>query len=187
MNEEATKIDRFLCFIEQRIIERIEGTDIGESCTATLLLIFAAIDSLSKITCSDREFEEYKKPNGKRGNRHRFTGFLGNMMPQEYENHKQEIWNLRNDIVHTGIGTKVILSKNDLDTRHLEEANGHLWINTRQFFNDFIEAFHRIKKDIRNKGSFYQNARNRLNDFNIISIDDEDPATPSPGPDDSVF
>jgi len=186
MNDEETKIDIFLNFIEKRIIEPINKTDIGESCTATLLLIFAAIDSLSKITCGDNEFELYK--NGK-GNRVRFTGFLEDVMDKKYKNFKGRIYSLRNDIVHTGINAKVILCKNPQDSKHLQEVNGYLWINTEQFFDDFTEMFGKIKSNIRNKGTFYLNAKNRLKEFNIINLDEDeyDDPTPSPGPDEEPF
>lgn len=181
MDEEDTKIDDFLSFIEKRIISPIDETDINESCTATLLLIFAAIDSLSKITCGDNEFELYK--NG-RGVGDRFKGFLEGVMNKEYKNFKKEIYDLRNDIVHTGINTKVILSRNVHDVKHLQKVNGYLWINTNQFFKDFIETFEKIKTVIGNKGTFYLNAKNRLKSLNIINIDGDeyDEAIPSPGP-----
>jgi len=186
MNEEDKRIDDFLSFIEKRIISPIDETDINESCTATLLLIFAAIDSLSKITCGDNEFELYKE---KKGNRKRFVGFLEGVMNKKYKNFKEEIYNLRNDMVHTGINTKVILSKNVNDVKHLQKENGYLWINTKQFFKDFTETFEKIKTVIGNKRTFYINAKNRLKSFNIINIDrDEyDEAIPSTGPDDSFF
>ncbi len=186
MNDEEKKIDDFLSFIEKRIIVPIDEININESCTATLLLIFAAIDSLSKITCSDNKFELYK--NG-RGVGDRFKGFLEGVMNKEYKNFKKEIYDLRNDIVHTGINAKVILSKDQKNIKHLKKENGHLWIDTKQFFNDFTEAFEQIKIDIRNKGKFYLNAKNRLKNFNIIEYDEDkdDVATPSLGPDISVI
>lgn len=186
MNEENTKIDDFLSFIEKRIIVPIDEININESCTATLLLIFAAIDSLSKITCSDNEFEQYKE---KKGNRKRFVDFLEGVMNKKYKNFKAEIYDLRNDIVHTGINTKVILSKNVHDVKHLQKVNGYLWINTKQFFKDFTETFEKIKTDIGNKGTFYLNAKNRLKNFIVINIDRDkyDEPIPSTGPIDSPF
>jgi hypothetical protein len=186
MDKEETKINDFLSFIEKRIIDPIDEININESCTATILLIFAAIDSLSKITCGDKEFELYKE---KRGNKNRFVGFLEGAMNKKYNKFKEEIYDLRNDIVHTGINAKAILSKDVHNVKHLQKVNGYLWINTKQFFKDFTETFEKIKTDIRNKGTFYINAKNRLKNFNIINIDrDEyDEAIPSTGPDDSFF
>ena len=68
------KIDNFLGLLEERNINSIDaGFKIKESCTATLLLIFAAIDSLSKITCTDPEYDLFRQ---KKGNRVRFISFL---------------------------------------------------------------------------------------------------------------
>ncbi len=165
MDKVDEKINKFINLLKERTINPIDNTDIKESCTATLLLIFAAVDSLSKITCCDQQYDLLKK---KRGNNVRFTGFLENVMRNKYSNFKDDIYNLRNDIVHTGINTKVIFSKNQHDNKHLQIVNEHLWINTKQFLYDFKEAIEQIYIDIKNKGTFFQNAMNRLKEFNII-------------------
>ena len=54
MDKVDNKVNNFISLLKERTINRIDDTDIKESCTATLLLIFAAVDSLSKITCNDR-------------------------------------------------------------------------------------------------------------------------------------
>ena len=182
MDKVDEKINNFIDLLKERTINQIDDTDIKESCTATLLLIFAAVDSLSKITCNDDDYNLFKN---KTGNKKRFTGFLENVMGNKYSNFKDDIYNLRNDIVHTGINIKVILSKNQHRDKHLQKLNGHLWINTRQFLDDFKKAIDQIYINIKNKGTFFQNAMNRLKEFNIIELhEQEDMATPSPGPDD---
>jgi len=53
MTEEAltdqTKIDAYLNIIEERILAPIQKTEIQKYCTATLLILFAAIDGLGKL------------------------------------------------------------------------------------------------------------------------------------------
>ena len=185
MDEIDEKFKNFINLLKERTIYPIDNTDIKESCTATLLLLFAVVDSLSKITCSDSDYESFKK---KRGNKDRFTGFLSEVMGNKYAVRSDDIYDLRNDIVHTGINTKVILYKSQDPEKHLEPFDKYLWINTNQFLDDLKNALDKIKKDIDEQGQFYQNAKDRLKNFSIIEVDEKhDIAIPSPGPDDSFY
>ena len=185
MDKVDEKINKFINLLKERTINPIDNTEIKESCTATLLLIFAAVDSLSKITCSDKDYDLFKI---RKGNAERFKGFLENVMGNEYLKFKDAIYDLRNDIVHTGINSKVIFCKSQHDNKHLQEVSGHLWINTTQFLDDFKKAIEQINIDIRNKGKYFKNAMNRLKEFNIIELyEQQDLTPPSPGPDDSPF
>jgi len=49
MSQDREKIDAYLNVIEERIIAPIETSDVQLYCTATLLLLFAAIDGLGKL------------------------------------------------------------------------------------------------------------------------------------------
>ncbi len=185
MEEVEKKFNKFINLLKERTINAIANSEIKESCTATLLLIFAAVDSLSKITCSNSEYELYKK---KKGNKVRFTGFLDKVMRNKYAVYKNNIYDLRNDIVHTGINTKVILSKSQDHEKHLKSIDGYLWINTNQFLDDFKVTIEQIKNDIDVQDQFYQNAKNRIIDFKIIEIDEQhDIPSPSPGPYEKPF
>lgn len=185
MDEADKKFKNFINLLKERTIYPIDNTDIKESCTATLLLLFAAVDSLSKITCSDHEFDLYKK---NKGNKFRFTGFLDEVMGNKYADYKDHIYSLRNDMVHTGINIKVILSKSQHHEKHLQLVGGYLWVNTKQFLIDFKEAIEQIKIDIDEQGKFYLNAMNRLKEINIIEVEEQhDIPFPSPGPNDSFY
>ena len=185
MEEVNEKFKRFLNLLKERTINPIENWGIKESCTATLLLLFAAVDSLSKITCRDSDYELHKK---KRGNKDRFTGFISEVMGNKYAVRSNDIYDLRNDIVHTGINTKVILSKSLDHNKHLQLFDKSLWINSNQFLDDFKKAIDKIKNDIDEQGQFYQNARDRLKNFSIIEVEEQhDIATPSPGPENELF
>ncbi len=180
MDKTDEKINNFINLLIERTIDQIDNTDIKESCTATLLLIFAAIDSLSKITSDDKVY--------KQGSGARFKSFLENNLENKYSVIKDEIYDLRNDVVHTGIATKVVLSKNQDNTKHLEKVNGYLWINTNQFLDDFKVALEKIIAEIQKKDTFFQKAMSRLNEFNIIKLDEEqDMPVPTPGPDENLF
>jgi hypothetical protein len=191
MKKEDNNFSKFINLLEKRTINLIENSTIKESCTATLLLIFAAIDSLSKITCGKEDYKSYKERNS--GNEKRFKGFFkmavkNKYMDKKYEDRIHEIYSLRNNIVHTGINAKVILSKNQDYERHLRSIDGNLWINTNQFLIDFKKCVEEIKKDIDNKGQFFNNAKERILDFNEIEIRDNTRAPfPSPGPDGEIF
>ena len=185
MEEVEKKFNKFINLLKERTINSIDNSDIKESCTAMLLLLFAAVDSLSKITCSNSEYNSYKK---KKGNKVRFTGFLDKVMGNKYAVCKDNIYDLRNDIVHTGINTKVILSKRQDHEKHLKSVDGYLWINTNQFLDDFKKAIEQIKNDIDVQGQFYRNAKDRIRDFNIIEVDEQhDIPSPSPGPDEPFY
>jgi len=175
------KIEDFFNFLNRRTIETIENSDVKESCTATLLLLFAAVDSLSKVTCDDSKYTAFLN---KRGNRERFEHYLQDVFGGGYGRLKEQLYALRNDIVHTGINTKVVLTKRPAD-RHLEEVDGYLWVNTAKFLDDLKQTVQRIKADIEANGQYGRNATNRLAELNIIEVD-EDPM-PSPGPDESPF
>jgi hypothetical protein len=179
MDSTSKKIDEFFALLEQRTINSIDANlPIKESCTATLLLIFAVIDSLSKITCDETQYAPFLK--NRRGDRDRFLNFLQNDMRHSYATFKEQLYDLRCDVVHTGINAKVILSK-DIHASHLEEVDGHLWINTSQFLDDLKETVREIRRKIEAKGTYFQNAENRLKELDIIDVDPKEPI-PSPGP-----
>ena len=176
----------FLDLLKIRTIDQIHNSDIIESCTATLLLIFAAIDALSKITCDDKLYEDYKLHH--RGCKERFEHYLSEHMRGRYDTFKTQIYDLRCDIVHTGIGTKVILSKNQDDTRHLEQKDDCLWINTRRFLDDFKNSIKEVEKRVHRGSDYHINAQKRLSEMNMIELDGpHEPPAPSRGPRGDIF
>ena len=185
MDKVDKKINEFMDLLKKRTIDPLDNTDIKESCTATLLLIFAAIDSLSKITYNDEKHKQFKNHSGVWD---RFTGFLDKVMRNKYADCKDKIYKLRNDLVHTGINTRVILSKSQDHEKHLKSVDGYLWINTNQFLDDFKKTIEKIKNNIDEQGKIYQNAKKRLKGINIIEVDEQNETPrPSPGPNDSFY
>jgi hypothetical protein len=182
MDANDHKIAEFMDLLEGRTIKKIDdGVIIKESCTATLLLIFAVIDSLSKITCTDPEYALYQQ---KKGNRVRFTNFLENVMRGPYAQFNDRLYELRNDIVHTGINVKVAMSK-EKHAPHLMEVDEELQINTSQFLDDLKETVKRIRQDIAAKGEYWQHASRRLRELAIIEEVEE--PIPSPGAPEKPF
>jgi hypothetical protein len=175
--------DNFIGFInslDARTIYPIDNRSIKESCTATLLLLFAAVDSLSKITCTDNVYAKYK--NNEYVNKIMFTGFLQNEMGGKYAAYKCKIYKLRNDIVHTGLNTKTKLFKSTDQGMHLTlDKEGYLLINTNQFLDDVKKAIENItNKYLDVKGNYY--SKDWIGKMNKIEIDDFDSPSPSKGP-----
>ncbi len=175
------KIDYFLALLRSRTIDKIRVTDIMYSCTASLLLIFAAIDCMSKITCNKEEYEVYVKHETGAGAR--FKGFLKKVMGGNYAKDAvcSQLYKLRCDIVHTGIGRGVTLSRHDDALKHLQEVDGDFWVHTPTLLSDLEAAIEQISADFDAKGAYYKNALARLVDFaEVVDLDD---ARPSEAPD----
>ena len=180
MDATHKKVADFLGLLRERTIDPIHNSEIKEYCTATLLLIFSAIDAISKITCDDSLYSQ--------GVKARFKNYLTQNMSAKYKDFRDEIYLLRCDIVHSGIGTKIVLSKDPLDARHLEKVNNALWINTRRFLTDFEESVIRVKENISNEGNYFRYAANRLEQLVLIELDElHEQPMPSAGPKDKVF
>ncbi len=174
----------FIELLKKRTVYQIDGSDIKESCTAALLLLFSAIDSLSKLTCNEEQYATYLGSERRQGCNVRFIGFLNEFMRDKYSEYSDDIWQLRNDIVHTAISKKVSLSKNEKDTKHLEKENGILLFNTNQFLVDMDKVIN----ELQNNPSFIENAKKRLGAFNLIDIRKEDNEYgPTPAADSDIF
>ena len=87
-SESERKIDAYLMVIEGRILAPIQKTEIQDYCTASLLLLFSAIDGLGKLI----------HPSPKAGNQARIGEFLAYMGPK-YATHKKELIKLNHRIV----------------------------------------------------------------------------------------
>ncbi len=59
MSGTDAKIDEYFSLIQDRIVSPIENTEVRQSCTATLLLLFAAIDAGSRDCVN---FGNYAEP-----------------------------------------------------------------------------------------------------------------------------
>jgi hypothetical protein len=168
------KIDEYLRVIQERILAPIEVTGVLQYCTATLLLLFSAIDGLGKLLHSDDE--------AKPGERIRaFLEYMGG----DYNVYKEELALLRNFLVHNAINAESFLSQTEIGNKyHLKKigAAGFIYVNTMVMYRDFVGAFARFRSDIQSNPELRKRAANRLEWREDNPPDDLDPNVPAPSP-----
>ena len=158
-SESERKIDAYLMVIEGRILAPIQKTEIQDYCTASLLLLFSAIDGLGKLI----------HPSPKAGNQARIGEFLAYMGPK-YATHKKELIKLRNALVHNAINVASFLSQAKTEAQaeaeiaHLKifGASGFIYVNTRIMFADFMSAFDRLRADFGSNKAMMKRGASRL-------------------------
>ena len=174
ISEERNKIDEYLDVIQSRIVEPIQKSDIGRYCTATLLLLFAAIDGLGKLIHN----------NNKAGSNERIRAFL-DYMGDNYGKCKQELLGLRHSLVHNAINVASFMSQTEMGSdQHLKRMGsaGFIYVNTNIMYQDFIHAFERLREELKNDVTKMSRAAERLEWREDDSEDQylDIPATPPP-------
>jgi len=176
-SQDQDKIDGYLDIIQERILSPIQNTEIRHYCTATLLLLFAAIDGLGKLL----------HPANKAGSNQRIRGFLG-YMGGDYEVYKEELLKLRHSLVHNAINVESFLSQTEIgDDQHLKKmgAAGFIYVNTIVMHKDFIFAFERFRNEIQHNPVMKKRAADRLewrDDNPLDNLIIPNVAMPSPPP-----
>jgi hypothetical protein len=155
--ETIEKVDEYFKVIDDRIIDPIQNTDVKKSCTATLALLFAAIDGLGKLTCQDKDYEIPNK---------RFKSFL-KIIGKNYKENSETLWDIRNGLVHNGVNLESYMfatSVSDFAFEHLSTRgpNGFLYIDTTKFFYDFCKAKRQLREEISKNKELLKRASNRL-------------------------
>jgi hypothetical protein len=153
-SQDQDKIDEYLRVIQERILAPIQKTEIRDYSTATLLLLFAAIDGLGKLL----------HPNDKAGSNARIREFL-DYMGDGYEIHKEELLALRNSLVHNAINVASFLSRTEVGrNQHLKKmgADDFIHVNTRVMYEDFVSAFSRFQADIKDDLKMMKRAADQL-------------------------
>jgi hypothetical protein len=92
MNKSKNKLESYFALIERHILDPIEKGILKSSCFASLMLLFSAIDGLGKLTDNN----PYAPPG------ERFKNMLS-QIGDKYEHRRDELWNLRNDLMHNGL------------------------------------------------------------------------------------
>jgi hypothetical protein len=179
-SEDQEKVDAYLDVIQQRILEPIEKTAIGNYCTATLLLLFAAIDGLGKLL----------HPNDNAQPADRIKSFL-DYMGGDYAAYKNELVRLRRSVVHNAINVESFLSRAseaeiDFD-QHLKKigSTGLFLVNTVKMYRDFVEAFNRFRTDVQRNPTMLKRAADRLEwkeESLVGDLGEVSSATPTPPP-----
>jgi hypothetical protein len=153
-DQEAAKIDKYLGLVETRILRALSVEAVQESCSTVLLLAFATIDALGKLTHPDAD----ARPGV------RFKYFLALLGPA-YKSRSAQLWKLRNALVHNAINVESFLSSVDIEGwAHLQTLGGTglIYINTSQFTADLKAAFQRIKARLVSNGQAARLAAARL-------------------------
>ena len=175
--QDQNKVDEYLSIIQDRILAPIQNTEIRRYCTATLLLLFAAIDGLGKLLDTD----------DKAGSNRRIRGFL-DYMGGSYAVCKEELLDLRHSLVHNAINVESFLSNAEIsDEQHLKRIGtaGFIYVNTSVMYADVVDAFERFREDIQHDPAKLKRAANRLEwreESLLDDLDFTDNATPSPPP-----
>jgi hypothetical protein len=173
-SDDQDMIDAYFNIIEQRILEPIRRTDVRLYCTATLLLLFAAIDGLGKLL----------HPEDKARSNERIRGFL-DYMGGDYEVRKGELLKLRHSLVHNAINVESFLSQTELGRdEHLKKigAAGFIYVNTVGMHRDVEDAFRRFRADIEHDPALFKRAAKRLEWKEENLVDHLDIAATPPPP-----
>jgi hypothetical protein len=154
ISEEHDKIDEYLAVIQGRIVEPIQQADIGRYCTATLLLLFAAIDGLGKLI--------HENPKAVPSDRIRaFLDYMGD----NYGKRKEELLGLRHSLVHNAINVASFMSQTEMGSdQHLKKigSGGFIYVNTSIMYEDFVLAFERLREEFKNGRRDMSRAAERL-------------------------
>lgn len=154
ISDDEKKVDEYLTVVQDRILAPIQRTDIREFCTATLLLLFAAIDGMGKLI----------HPNAKAGSNERIRSFL-DYMGGDYRRCKEELLGLRNSLVHNAINVESFLSHTEMNVdKHLKKmgAAEFIYVNTIAMSRDFIHTFQRFRVEILHDRNKLRRAADRL-------------------------
>lgn len=160
-SDDWEKVNEYLNVIQERVLAPIQSGDVQRSCTATLLLLFAAIDGLGRLS----------NPTGSARVRDRIIGFL-NYMGGGYAAHAEELDALRNSLVHNAINVESILSHAEPDSyRHLMRLgiDNLLYVNTTIMYRDFLRVFDQFRSQLQNNPIMMGQAASQLE---WVEIDD---------------
>lgn len=176
-NDEQDKVDTYLDVIQNRILAPIQTTDFRQYCTATLLLLFAAIDGLGKLLHQDDKARPTE--------RIRCTlDYMGGGYPAC----KRQLLDLRHSLVHNAINVESFLSNAEIGAeQHLKRMGtaGFVYVNTSTMVKDFISAFEKFRAEIRHDRAMLKRAANRLEWRAEDSVERQvspDGVAPSPPP-----
>lgn len=132
----------------------IRKPDILQSCTATILLFFAAVDGLGKLL--------HPNPKAKMGERLRsFLDFMGG----DYVVRKSQLSNLRNSLMHNAINIDCFMSQADVNgLQHLTTIpnTNLLYVNTKVLSDDLTNAYNRLRNHLNHDATKLKRAADRL-------------------------
>ena len=118
MSADRDKIDAYLDTIRLHVLLPITKSDLKESCIATILLIFAAIDGLGKLT----------HPKVNAHTEDRFKWYLRMFMPPQYKTNQKPLYKLRNSLAHNALNFTAFISKTHMGKQHHLQPTPHEYI-----------------------------------------------------------
>jgi len=172
------KVAAYLDVIQQRILTPLQNAEIRRYCTATLLLLFAAIDGLGKLLADDDKAKSNQRIL-------RFLDYMGG----KYAGNKRKLLDLRHSLVHNAISVESYLSNTEITReQHLERigAAGFILVSTVVMYTDFVDAFKRFQDELKSDGEILKRAARRLEWREEAQLDESEmpgtvsPSSPSP-------
>jgi hypothetical protein len=153
--EQPSKVDAYLDVIEKHVIVPIRSTNLSESCIATLLLVFASIDGLGRLT----------HPKIRAKVEERFELFLITYFGGLYAKHAKQIYDLRCELVHNALNVSSFMSKTWMgEIHHLTRTSpqGYLFVSSSTLFADFCTAIEMLKGKMLTDAALRAQAEQRL-------------------------
>jgi hypothetical protein len=153
-DQNRSKVGEYLELVEDRVLKPLASDAVQQSCSTTLLLVFATVDALGKLI----------HPSATAGPGKRFRHFLG-FLGTEYKERSKELWDLRNALVHNVINVESYLSSTELEGWvHLQRIGGSglIYVNSHLASRDLAEAFGRVKMLLETNKYEAQRATDRL-------------------------
>jgi hypothetical protein len=172
--DDKTRLETYLELVEARIFPALASDGVQNSCSTTLLLVFAAVDALGKLT----------HRNDKAAPGERFREFLGSLGTR-YEDCSDDLWKLRNALAHNVINVESYLSSVELEGwTHLQSVGpeGLLYVNTRQMSSDLRLAFAALRVKLATDAGAARSAAERLEWHEVELPWDVGEARPTPPP-----
>jgi len=151
--DDEAKVGAYLRVVQERILAPIQDTDVRGCCTATLLLLFAAMDGLGHLL----------RPRHSRRSTDRIAFFLQDRMGGEYALHVRELLDLRKGLVHHAVNVASYLSAaEEHGDQHLTSTGDFMYVNTLSVFRDFNRAFERSRTELQRDPALVRRAAERL-------------------------
>ena len=147
-------IREYFNLIETHVVQPLAGPDLSNSCYATLLMVFGCIDGLGKLIHED--------VNASPGVR--FKCFVTRMGPN-YDLMKDELWQLRNSLVHNALNVAAYLSHVPTTSGvHLRKSSSgpRFVVNSKLLFDDFVVAFRQLERDLSSDETLQRITEHRL-------------------------
>lgn len=164
-----SKTERYVTLVWKHVVKPLEDSQVGQSCFAAVMLIFAAVDGLGALLTETGA-----------GNSERFKTFMRRYFPGKYGECIDDLWKLRNTLMHNALNVASFLSRvPENQIEHLSRLDEYLFVHTEELLRDFKEALDRFECDMQTDAGLFTQAESVLKEHNV-SYTLKSPATPPP-------